>query len=585
MTRRSIRLLLGSLLVCSALPANAASLSPRTLLSVPGDTPLELRPLTSGLVACLGDRLLLLGAGGELRRSLPTGDRCAGLSVSPDSRYALTRTAEQVSVWRLADGVRLARLETPGVVGAGFSGAQDLLIGSGRGTERVSLTTLARTAPVGDGVDALVTAPDGLRAVVTRGQRVQLLDSATLSIQSAVACAVSCTLGPVAFASDGRTAAVQAGGEVYALRAGFPASVVVRRSDAAGAVVSALPRPDGSVLALRVGQAEVRDLQTGHRERLLPVAGLQAAPAALTPSGRVLTVQGNVLLDSAPDLTTPRTLLTLPGVLTGGGLDPATNEALALLPGGALKLGTQAAGDVMAVQTMNRFTWLLSSDRAGGATLSQFSGGQRRPAAGLSTSTHLSVNHWGNHAAVWDDTRLVVVAQKTGQVAVTLPVSGAARVTVSPDATRAYVFPRSGDPAVILTANAKRFPLPVVAGVRYADVQISGKGQFAYVRAGGGLDLYRPGQRSPFAALPTVSDQEGGVRYSPDSAHLAAVTRADGGWQVTLLDPETGRVTATSGPLGDRPAFLAWSAHSRSLTVGAGLGTALNNVTVFEVTP
>ncbi|WP_221088853.1 YncE family protein [Deinococcus aquaedulcis] len=564
--------------------AAAVSLSPRSLLTVPGAAPLALAPVPGGVVACLGERLLLLGPGGEVRRSLPVGTPCAGLSVSPGGAYALTRTSTQVSVWRLGDGVRLARLDTPGVTGAGFSGPQDLLIGGAQGIERVSLASLARSVPAGEAVGALVTAPDGLRAVVTRAGRVQLLDTATLGVQSAMTCAAPCTLGPVTFSADGRSVAVQAGGELYALRAGYPASVVVRRAEAGGAALSGLPRRDGSVLVLRAGQLEVRDLQTGHREQVRPLPGLQPAPAALTPGERVLSVQGGVLQDSAADLSGPRALLTLPAALTGGGLDPATGEPLTLLPGGALTGGPRAlAQNVFAVQTMNRFTWLLTADGSGGLALRTLSGGRQGTTAGLRTATRLSVNHWGNHAAVWDDTRLVVVAQKTGKAVASLAVSGAARVTVSPDATRAYVFPRSGDPAVVLTANAKRFALPVLAGARYTDVQISGQGQFAYVKAGGGLDLYRPGQRSPFAALPTASDREGAVRYSPDSRLLAAVTRADDGWHLSLLDTDTGRVTAAGPVLADHPAFLAWSPDSRRLTVGAGLGTAVNNVTVFDM--
>ncbi|PTA69750.1 YncE family protein [Deinococcus arcticus] len=580
-------------------PAAAASLSPRTLLTVPGAAPLEVQPVfggpvpsgtvssgttSSGLVACLGERLLHLGPGGEVRRSLPVGAPCAGLSVSPGGTHALTRTAAQVSVWRLSDGVRLVRLDTPGVTGAGFSGPQDLLIGSAQGVERLSLASPVRAAPTGEGVGALVTAPDGLRAVVTRAGRLQLLDTAGLGVQSALTCAAPCTLGPVAFSADGRVAAVQAGGELYALRAGYPASVVVRRTETGGAPLTGLPRRDGSVLVLRPGQLEVRDLQTGHREQARAVPGLQAAPATLTATERVLSVQGGALQDSGADLGAPRTLLSLPAVLTGGGLDPATGEPLALLPGGTLTAGPRAlAQNVGAVQTMNRFTWLLTAGGSGGRVLSTFGGGRSQATAGLRSATRLSVNHWGNHAAVWDEARLVVVAQKTGKAVATLPVAGAARVTVSPDATRAYVFARTGDPAVVLTANAKRFPLPVQAGARYADVQISGQGQFAYVKVGGGLDLYRPGQRSPFAALPMVSDREGAVRYSPGNGHLAAVTRADDGWHLSLLDPETGRVTAVSPVLAEHPAFLAWSPDSRRLTVGAGLGTAVNNVTVFDV--
>ncbi|MFT2718848.1 hypothetical protein ACMT4L_02485 [Deinococcus sp. A31D244] len=552
------------------------------------------RLLPGGVAVCLGARLGVLSAAGALQRSIPTGADCAGLSVSPDGTLALTTTlaggqgAGTVSVWRLADGQRTAQVSVTNLTGAGFSGARSLLIGSAGGTESLDLSGGARSTLNTQGVTYLSTSPDGTHAVVGTGRRVQLIDARTAAPVSGHICDDSCPVGAVGFSADGRSAAVQAGRQLVALRSNYPSTIVARDAGQ----VAGLPLRDGTVLTLEgvpgAGELQRRDLLTGRREKTLTVPGGTVQPTQVTADNQILSLTaGGLSLGTAEQPAARR--IDLPARATGGGTDPATGRPAALL-GGTLSVGGQvAARQVWAVQTMNRATWLLAADGNGGLNLAQLDAGKVRTVAPAGNATHLSVNHWGNAAATWNDDRLSVVSQKTGKVTATLNIPGqlgAARVTLSPDSTRAFILPAQGDGFVALLANGKRFGLPTAPGRRAADVQISGRGVLAFTASDGTTDLYQPGNRVPYATLsaappaPTLSP----ARFSPDSALLAVPVRDERGWRVDLVNAVTGRVDARTPALSDPPSFITWAADSRAFTLGAGRLDRLESITVFPLT-
>ncbi|GGS41050.1 WD40 repeat domain-containing protein [Deinococcus knuensis] len=549
-----------------------------------------------GVVVCLGARLSVLDGAGAALRSVPTGADCAGLSVSPDGTLALTTTqaggneegsAGVVSVWRLADGVRTAQLSVPQLAGAGFNGPRSVLIGSARGTEQLDLPSGTRRPLGTQGVTFLTTSADGTHAVVGRDRRVQLLDARTAAVLSGHVCDDTCPVGTVGFSADGRSAAVQAGTQLIALRENYPSTVVARDAGQ----VAGIPLRDGTVLTLEgapgSGELQRRDLLTGRREKTLTVPGGPVQPTQVAADGQLLSVTAGGLSVGTADQPAARRI-SLPARVTGGGTDPATGRAASLL-GGALSVNGQViAPQVWAVQTMNRATWLLAADGSGGLSLRQLDGGKVRTVAPAGTATQLSVNHWGNVAAVWNDDRLSVVSQKTGKVTATLAAPGllgAARVTLSPDATRAFVLPARGDGFVALLDSGKRFALPVAPGRRAADVQISGRGVLAFTAPDGTTDLYQPGNRVPYATVSAAPPARtvSSARFSPDSALLAVPARDERGWRVDLVNAATGRVDARTPVLADPPSFIAWAADSRSLTLGAGRLDRLESVTVFPL--
>lgn len=555
-----------------------------------GVTEARLTP-DEGIVACLGERLLVLTPSGSLLRAVPTGAPCAGLSVSVDGRSALTRddAAGTVTVWRLADGTATARLTAPQATGAGFAADGAVLIGSPRGLERVDPASAQRRTLDSAPVTALVTSPDGTHAVVGRASRVQLIATGDAAVRSGHACDDSCPVGTVGFSADSRSAAVQAGSQLVALRAGFPSTIVVRE----GRTLAGLPQRDGSVLTLegdtRTGEVVRRDLLTGRRERTLTVPGGPLRPVQLSATGDMLGIGAAGLAVGPAGWATARRL-PLPTLTAGGGTDPATGQPAALLPGGTLTLAgvPLTTPPAMALQTMNRATWLLVTG-SGGLNLAQLDAGKVRTVTPAGNATHLSVNHWGNAAAIWNDDRLSVVSQKTGKVTATLSAPGqlgTARVTLSPDATRAFILPAQGEGFVALLANGKRFGLPTTPGRRAADVQISGKGVLAFTAPDGTTDLYQPGNRVPHAtvrAAPPVRTLSP-ARFSPDSTLLAVPARDERGWRVDLVNTATGRVDARTPALADPPSFITWAADSGALTVGASRLDRLDSVTVFPLT-
>ncbi|AWT35480.1 hypothetical protein GCM10008956_08530 [Deinococcus arenae] len=563
--------------------AGSVTLTFRESPSLPG--PVALQGVawdTAGrLHLCLDGRLLSVNAarpGGPAASpsAVALPGPCQGVTVSVDARQAAVLGDGRLDLIDLSTHSVTGTLLIPGLSGAGFTAEGTLLIGSPAGLERVTLPGLTRAALDRTPVTTLVVAPDGLRAVVGRGERTQLLDAGTLRVLSGSGCDGRCPPGAVQFSADGRSATVQAAQGVTALRDGFPATTVLRAAEPELAgPLSALPLRDNTALILRDGETQVRDLQTGHRETRRVVPGLRAAPAALTPEEHLLTLTGQGLTLSRLDLSGAQPLLTLPGVVSGGAV--GSDGTLLTLTDGALRGpgGRGLASGVQEVAGAGRAAFTL---RAG--ALAEVQGAALRPLPGQRGAAHLSLNHWGNHAATWNAQGFSVTAQKTGRVIVSAP-GAYARVTVSPDATRAYLFPASGDPRVMLLASRKTFALPVQPGALYRDLQISGQGVFAYLRADGRTDLYLPGQRQPVATL------GGGApaRFSPDSTMLALGTPTPGGWVVTLHDPASGRELARSAPLDGPPAFLAWSADSRSLHVGAGPLDGLGSVTTLTVTP
>ncbi|WP_418514394.1 hypothetical protein [Deinococcus sp. RM] len=580
--RPSVRLARVAALGALLGPAGAVTLSVRDAPLLPGPPALtEARwDAAGGAHLCLGERLVHLGAA-DLSSAASTwlGAPCRAVSVTPDATLAAALVGDRVVLMNVAQRRVTGTLTVTGLSGAGFGSGGELLVGSGAGLERVNPADLSRQVLDPAPVAALTVAADGSRALVVRGSRAQLLDTRTLRVLSGTSCDDTCAPGRAVFSADGRSVTVPLGRTLVALRDGLPATTVLRASDpeTAGAY-SGLPLRNNTVLILRDGETQVRDVQTGHRERRVGLSGLGATPASLSPREEVLSVGGGAggaaLSAGTPDQPTARTLLRLPGAVRGGAV-LADGSVVTVGRDDTLRAGPRAA-PALDVQGVGRFTFALT-----GSGAAELRGGTLVPLAGQRGATALSVNHWGNHVASWTAQGLSVTAQKTGRVIFSAPVAGLSRVTVSPDATRAYLFPARGEARVMLLANRKTFALPVTPGAAYRDVQISGKGVFAYLRADGRTDLYAPGQRQPLATLPGGAP----ARFSPDSSLLAAATPTPSGWVVALHDPASGRELTRSVPLDGAPAFVAWGADSRTLLVGAGPLSGLGSVLTFTVTP
>ncbi|GGR85353.1 hypothetical protein [Deinococcus sedimenti] len=578
MPSRSARLA-ATLLTGLLSSAGAVTLTVRDTPVLPGDPRLSdaTWDRQGGVHACVGERLLSQISGGQ-RRAVWLGRPCEAVRVSPDATQVAVQTGQSLQVVNL-NGATLAKVDAGTLSGFGFLPDGTLLLASARGLERLTWPGGERVTLDPTPVTSLDLNLEGTRAVLVRGARVQLIDTATLVTAairtlSGLTCDATCPPAVVAFSADGRSATAQLGPTLVALRDGFPSTTVLRPSDPeAGGQYTALPLRNNTVLLLRPGETQVRDIQTGHRERRWPVAQQSAQPARLSPQEDVLTLIGTTLTVRPADLTSTRPLWRLPGAVEGGAVDSTGT------------LITVPAADPAHAPDPRRWLAVGGAQRSAyGLTpsgLTELRGSTGRPLPAQAGATQLSVNHWGNHVVTWSGSGLSVTAPKSGTVIFSAPAPGLAHVTLSPDATRAYLFPRQGEPRVQLLANRKTFPLPVQPGVRYRDVQISGKGVHAYARPDGRTDLYRTGQRQPYASLP------GGPlsRFSPDSLLLAVVTPSPGGWVVALVDAATGEERTRSGPLDRAPTFLAWSADSRTLHVGAGPLDGLASVTTLAVSP
>lgn len=558
--------------------AHALSLSPVARVTVTGPTTASaVAALPDGSrVLCLGSRWVQLDSSGKLLRSasLTGGDTCHELTLSPDAKTLLV-TGNTVTLWNVADGrVFQSKPDAQG----GFLSNTEVLLRSGDKLSRQSLITITgpetRIPLPNVTANFLFVAPDGKRAVISDGKKLQLVALPTFEILSATPCDTDCTVKNANFSPDGRTAAVLVGDTLIGLREGMPSNTVLRHVDAA----VGLPQPDNTVLTFTKEGVESHDLQTGRREKVLLAGGVQPT-VALQSGGRLLFFSDRgELLDtdlSGGDIRR----LALPAALTGGGLSSSgTPYALSV---GGLSLNSKAvAGNFWGVQTANKSTWALRAAGDGGLQVGLLSAEKFTPLPSLRTATHLSVNFWGNHAVIWDDETLNVVSQPKNKViaSLKLPLKGA-EVTLSPDATRAYVI--AGDPKaesfLVTLANGKRFPLPYpLAGGRPTGVQISGKGVVALAATRDNVTLYRQGEKQNFASLEGRGEQ---ARFSPDSKWLALPFYN----RVDIVNAETGRVEVSTPALADLPSFVAWSADSKKLAVGASLLNELSSVTVFEI--
>lgn len=587
-SRFAVLLLLG-------VSAQAASLNPLSALSVPGPGGISaLLALPDGSsVVCLGARWLQLDAQGKVLQAaaLPLADLCRDLTLSPDGKTLLVSgntlmnaatLTNAATLWNLADA-RL--LQTWPDAQAGFLSSQEVLLRTGTKVGRLNFVSGAREPLNAPSINSLFVAPDGRRAVISDGQRVQLVSLPDFTVLSASRCNGECAVQNAHFSADGRTATALAGRTLLGLREGLPATTVMRDTDAA----AGLPQPDNTVLTFSVAGVERRDFQTGRPElTLLP--GAQPGIAA-QQGGRVLAVSDSgELLDTTPDFKNLRRT-PLPAAVSSGGLD-ASGHIYALNKG-TLTLGTKKLpGMYWAVQTMNKTTWALRADSDGGLQVGLLSAEKFIPIPGSPrTATHLSVNFWGNHAAAWDDETLWVISQAKNKVVNTIKLGGKVGwITLSPDATRAFVYPGTKlDPTLpdILTlATGKRTPLPEAfqpAGGWVNTIQISGNGMGLLIGSRENLVLIDPKKRAAFngarEAVGTVA------QFSPDSKWLAYVGRDQAGQNLVLklVNLETGKEEATSPPLAALPTFLTWSADSKKLAVGASLLNELASVTVFEV--
>ncbi|WP_353542502.1 hypothetical protein [Deinococcus xinjiangensis] len=556
--------------------AHALSLTPVARVTVAGPAaPTALVALPDGSrVLCLGSRWVQLGGIGVGRMGATFGP-CGGLSLSSSGKRLLSVTPSEFAVWNVSDGSKVTSQAAPDALGrVGFLNDDTVLVGTTAGVDSVNLATGTRQAVKQGGVSALLVAPDGKRAVISDGKMVQLVALPTFEILSATPCDTGCTVKNANFSPDGRTAAVLVGDTLIGLREGMPSNTVLRHVDAA----VGLPQPDNTVLTFTKEGVESHDLQTGRREKVLLAGGVQPS-AALQSGGRLLffSDKGELLDTDSAGGDVRR--LALPAALTGGGL--SSSGAPYTLSAGGLSLDSKpVAGNFWGVQTANKSTWALRSAGDGGLQVGLLSAEKFAPLPSLRTATHLSVNFWGNHAAVWDNETLNVVSQPKNKViaSLKLPLKGA-EVTLSPDAARAYVI--AGDPKaesfVVTLANGKRFPLPyTLAGGRPTGIQISGKGVVALAATRDNVTLYRPNEKQSFASLEGRGEQ---ARFSPDSKWLALPFYN----RVDIVNAETGRVEASTPPLADLPSFVAWSADSKKLAVGASLLNELRSVTMFEL--
>lgn len=595
----------------AAAPAQALTLSVESQTKITGPAAVgDMAWLPGGSRAlCLGNRLLVLDGMGRVSRLIPTGEvACQNLGVNQSGTLAVTSAGSILNIWRLGDGVRVAQRASGPLKGSGFASDTDLLLTTPTGLDRLNVLTGARQTIQNTPVTALFVAPDGVRAVVGtvvagRG-RVQLINTVTLAVLSGTVCDALCIPQNAQFGVNGRTAVVRAGSVLLSLREGYPSSVLVRGLPAS-APASGFPLPDSSVLAFVDGNVESRDLQTGRRERLLPIQGVLPQPVSLSAQGQIsaLTDGGDLL---SADLTFRDVQrVALPAALMGGG------EGTALLPSGEVRVGAKSvAGGFAAVQAMNKTTWTLGVLSEEKQEVGLLSGGAVRVltsvAAADGAEARLSVNHWGNHALTWNAAGVTVVSQASGKAVATLKASAlnlapavlaASALTLSPDAARLFVLPANAAPFVYTFATRQRAPLlvPVLAANQsYSSLQISGKG----VQALGSVTqsaeastaevgLYRPGEARPYASIKANADatRQNLHRWSPDSTLLALVNADERGFRIDLIDAATGKITASTPALANAPAFLSWSPDNAKLTVGAGLLDALNAVTVFGVRP
>lgn len=246
-------------------------------------------------LVCTGMSLWKLSAGKPVRFTLP--EPCQGLRVSPSGRLALVAGAKTATVWHLEDGEVLTRVQWPDPARrAAFLNDAALLLAGANGLERLDLGTQARTSLPPGGVTGAVTgvvaAPDGQRAVVGDGTRVQLVHLADGQVLSGVRCEAACPVQDAQFGAGGRVAVVRAGDALYALREGHPATVVLRGAEGS----AGFPLADGGTWVLTAGRIERRDAQTGRREGVVRPQGV-SGPAAWTPQGGLLFVSGRELVE------------------------------------------------------------------------------------------------------------------------------------------------------------------------------------------------------------------------------------------------------------------------------------------------
>lgn len=560
--------------------ASALNLTVSARSNVAGTAPvsaLSSAPDGSALL-CLGSRWVQLDSAGKLLRATSLAAPCDGLSVSPSGQRLLTTTVSGATVWNLADGSKVADLAIPNAKNrVGFVSDDELLAVSATGIDRLTIASGERQSVRQGVVNALFVAPDAKRAVISDGQKVQLLKLADFSVLSGIRCEITCTAQNANFSADGRTVVVHDGDNLLGLREGVPASTVLHHVQAA----AGLPQPDNTILTFAVGNAESHDLQTGRRESVLVTGGILPLARQLA-AGRVLTLNDKGELLSADRAFKDVQRVQLPAAPSAGAVD--ASGAVYALNAGTLTLGgKKVAGTYWDVQTMNKATWVLAMGTDGGLQVGTLSGDKFTALPGSRTATHLSVNFWGNHAAVWDDETLTVVSQPKAKVvaSVKLPLTNAS-VTLSPDATRAYVVPVSaadGKPFVVTLSNAKRQPLPESASGWWTGAQVSGKGVLA-LNSKGGVSLVLPDGKMPFGA---IAGEGKAARFSPDSAYLALPVRGDVGPRLDLVNVVTGKVEASSPTLADLPTFIAWSADSKKVTVGASLASELGSTLTFEL--
>lgn len=571
--------------------ASALSLIPVSRLTVPGSADVRaVQPLPDGLAAlCLGSRWVQLGMAGndagQLERSVPTVGKCESLALSPDGKRLVSGAEGGFEVWNVADGSRvLARPVPMQPAQAGFLSNDVVLFGTSNGVDTLNLQSGQRQTVKQGAVKALFVAPDGKRAVIGDGQRVQLVSLSDFRVLSGHVCESDCNVKNAHFSADGRTAAVQVGDMLIGLRAGLPSTTVLRRVSAA----VGLPQPNNTVLTVTGVGLESHDLQTGRREKVLLSEGLQPVDAAQNGSRLLLLSKTGELLNTdlnGADLKR----WPLPATPTAGGLD-ASGGVYTLHDNDLALNGKALPGIFWDVQTMNKTTWALRSFSDGLMQSGTLKAGEFTPIPGSPrTATHLSVNFWGNTAAVWDDKTLWVVSQPKNKVVNTVKLGGPLNwAMLSPDATRVYLYPGKlveGVPDILNLATGQRSAVPEPyrpAGGWVNAVQFNGVGGGMFLGSRENLDVIDPKKNPAFngarEALGTLA------RYSPDSKWLAYVGRNQAAQPVLkLLNLPTGQDEATSPPLADLPTFLTWSADSKKLAVRASLASELTSVTVFEV--
>lgn len=448
-------------------------------------------------------------------------------------------------------------------------------------------TSASNTLP-----NALFISANGAQAVVQRDQKIQLISLPDFEVQSVAICENSCKLTRVHFSQNGKRAIVATDNKLYGLRVNYPSSIIVRNSQN----VRGFLLHDNTVLSLEKGKANIRDFQTGRKERLLK--GDFPSPLTIqsgTDTDALIFVHDGQLIQQ--DVRNGKKKVRLfTGPVWRAGLD-AKAQPLILQRNGLLMIGDQfRTGEYQDLYSQNRLNWLLSKNSS--STLQVLQEGVLRLLPSQIGLKRLHVNHWGTSAVLWDSQRLSVISLEKRKEIVNhefqVNTFQNAELYLSPDATRVYVFPKTASAYILSIPELERTPLTdqIIGGSMAQEIQLNNLGVTAVlfksrtVRTGttqttqGRLSLYGPKTKVPYFTLAGVGR---GSRFSQDGLFLAVPVQDISGIRVKVLEVRSGKVKMMTPPLATWPSLLSWSADRKRLLVGTGLRGSMASMTIFEV--